>query len=584
MKKLLLLLFLFISSFTYGQVFTQTFVDRCTSEVKVVTANFTSGSATVAFYSRIRTFTYQEFLSGQLNAWLIETYAWYNSLSPCSTTTQQAQQAQQQAQQAQDAANQAAAAAAAAAEASAAAAAAEAAAAAASEASAAAEAAAAASAAAEAATAAASAPPPATATTGTTQNTTTNTGSTQSNTGSTNTTNTSGGTNDTSNTSSTNNSSSGGDTSSTGGDTSSTGGGDSSSSGSTEGGTETGSSTEGSSEGSSSGETTDSSTEGGTESSEGNTESTEGSSESTEETKSEEVKEEKTEETKEETKEESKEEAKEEEKKEEEKTEEKEEESSEEEKEEEKSTEEEVEEEEKKEKVKMMPIQLKADAMAMQTPFGDYNAVMNIGASQSSVFGDVSYSLNGMVWDNLKQVSFMGGRTKIVFDDSYQVKLIKATSVGYANNYSISTLSLSQSFMKPFKNGLTVGVGITAGTTFESYPIKENFMLSYNILATKSFKITDRITYSPALIFAQTPFTSTKDGVDFDFNNGKPFGLKLDNTLEGSRIHFMGIMANSFTVQLTKRFSFNVGWTIIKGSDPNLPMMHSFMIGSKLPF
>jgi hypothetical protein len=43
-------------------------------------------------------------------------------------------------------------------------------------------------------------------------------------------------------------------------------------------------------------------------------------------------------------------------------------------------------------------------------------------------------------------------------------------------------------------------------------------------------------------------------------------------------------MANSFTVQLTKRFSFNAGWTIIKGSDPNLPMMNSFMIGSKLPF
>ena len=232
----------------------------------------------------------------------------------------------------------------------------------------------------------------------------------------------------------------------------------------------------------------------------------------------------------------------------------------------------------------MMPIQLKADAMAMQTPVGSYNAVMNIGASQSSVFGDVSYSLNTMVWDNLKQVSVMAARTKIVFTDDYQVKIIKATAAGYSNNYTISTLMLSQSFMKPFKNGMMVGIGISAGTTFESFPIQENFMVSYNVLATKSFKLNDRITYSPALIFTQTPFMSTKDGVGIDFNNGNPFGVSVKNEMKGSRIHFMGIMANSFTVQLTKRFSFNAGWTIIKGSDPNLPIMHSFMIGSKLPF
>ena len=522
MKKLLFILFLLIGSLSYGQtIFTQTYVDRCTGDVKVVVANFQNGSATVAFYNKVRTFTYQEFLSGELQQWLTETYLWWQQLSPCSTATAETQQAQQTAQNATQAAQSAS------------------------------------TAASSAATSATSSvPPPSTNTTNTNATSTTNTSSSS-----------------TSNTSS----------SSTGGNEST---GSGTSSGGTEGGTSSGGNT---SEGSSNegGQTTESKTEDtSTETkSESKSESDGGSSEENKETESKET------ESSEENKEESKEEVKEEEKKEEEKSEEKEEEKKEEEseekeedKEESEEKEEEVEEEEKKEKVKMMPIQLKADAMAMQTPFGDYNAVMNIGASQSSVFGDVSYSLNGMVWDNLKQVSFMGGRTKIVFDDSYQVKLIKATSVGYANNYSISTLSLSQSFMKPFKNGMTVGVGISAGTTFESFPIKENFMVSYNVLATKSFKLNDRITYSPALIFTQTPFMSGRDGVGVDFNNGNPFGVSVRNDMKGSRIHFMGIMANSFTVQLTKRFSFNAGWTIIKGSDPNLPMMHSFMIGSKLPF
>ena len=88
MKKLLLILFLFIGSLSYGQtVFTQTYVDRCTGNVQVVTANFVNGSATVAFYNKVKTFTYQEFVSGELQQWLTETYAWWESLSACSTTT-----------------------------------------------------------------------------------------------------------------------------------------------------------------------------------------------------------------------------------------------------------------------------------------------------------------------------------------------------------------------------------------------------------------------------------------------------------------------------------------------------------------
>jgi len=528
-----------VSSFTYGQIFTQTFVDRCTGETKLVTANFSQGSAVVSFYSRVKVFTYQEFLQGQLQSWLIETYNWWNALSPCSDAVQQAQQAQQTAQQAQQAAQQAQQAATNASTA----------------ATNATQAATTASTASTAATTASAVgtttPPP----------TTTATAPPATDTSSTSPPPTTGGTtNDTSTTNTT------GDTSTSGG-TSST---DSSSS------TDTGSSSSG--EGTTSNDSSGT-TEGGTDSSGETSSETKTEETKTEETKTEETKsEEKTEEVKEEKKEESKEETKEEEKKEEEKSEEKEEDEKKEEK-----KEEDKEEEDKKES-KMMPIQLKADAMAMQTPLGSYNAVMNIGASQSSIFGDVSYSLNAMIWDNLRQVSFMGARTKIAFTDDYQVKVIKATAIGYSNNFSISTLMLSQSFMKPFKNGMTVGVGISAGTTFESYPIQENFMVSYNVLATKSFKLNDRITYSPALIFTQTPFMSSKDGVGVDFNNGNPFGVSVRNDMKGSRIHFMGIMANSFTVQLTKRFSFNVGWTIIKGSDPNLPMMHSFMIGSKLPF
>ena len=105
-KKLLFILLLTLIGLSgYGQTtFTQTFVDRCTGEVKVVTATFVNGSATVAFYNKVRVFTYQEAVNGTLQIWLNETFAWWSALSPCSVTTQQTQQAQQTAQTAQQAA------------------------------------------------------------------------------------------------------------------------------------------------------------------------------------------------------------------------------------------------------------------------------------------------------------------------------------------------------------------------------------------------------------------------------------------------------------------------------------------------
>jgi hypothetical protein len=40
----------------------------------------------VSFYNKSRAFTYQEFQNGTLQAWLEETWLWWQALSPCSTS------------------------------------------------------------------------------------------------------------------------------------------------------------------------------------------------------------------------------------------------------------------------------------------------------------------------------------------------------------------------------------------------------------------------------------------------------------------------------------------------------------------
>lgn len=458
MKKILLILFVLIGSITYGQtVFTQTFVDRCTGNVTIVTANFVQGSATVAFYSKVRTFTYQQFLSGELTQWLNETYTWWDTLSPCSTATQQAQQAQQTAQTAQQAAQ--------------------------------------------------------------TASTAASTASTAASTAST-----------------------AGSTTSTPPPTESSG----------------------STETTGGGETTESKTE------ETKTEETK-TEEKTEETKTEESSEEGGEESSEEKSEEKKEEEKKEEKK---------------------------KEEEKKKKIKSMaPIQLKADMMAMQTMLGSYDGVISIGASQTSLFGDTTYGLNGMVWSNLRQFSLNGSYTKInmvtpnvlsIVHDGHThygtdnfvstkspltpprpyVGSIDAFSLGYSNNFGNESIVLSANKLKPMGKWGTVGVGVSMVNLFGEGKYQMT-MLGYNLLYTNMVMVSPRIQYTPAFIWTQSPYMGKFD---------------LQNQLKGTQIDGMVILANSFTVRLTRRFTFNVGWTLIKSTNKDMPSMNSFMIGSKLPF
>ena len=94
MRKLLsILFFIFVTNLSYGQTFTQTFVDRCTGEVQIVTADFTSGSAVVSFYNKVKLFTYNQYINGELQSWLVQQYAWWAALSPCSSATTQTQNA-----------------------------------------------------------------------------------------------------------------------------------------------------------------------------------------------------------------------------------------------------------------------------------------------------------------------------------------------------------------------------------------------------------------------------------------------------------------------------------------------------------
>lgn len=458
-KIIFILSFFFVVVNSYAQTtFTQTYVDRCTGNVQVVTANFVNGSATVAFYGKVRTFTYQEFLNGTLQAWLGETYAWWNALSPCSTSTTQVQQIQQTAQQVT------------------------------------------------------------TVTTAVTQNTTSNV---------------------TQNTTTTNNTANNTNQSTTdGGTTGSTQSNDNSGSTGTQGTNESSSETSKSSEGSSGGqekseesktsESSGSEVEGGTKEDNGD-DSGNGEEGGTKEDN-----------------------------------------------EDDSGNGEESEEKKEEKRQKLSPIQLRADMISNQSLLGSYDVVMSIGVSQSSLFGDETYSLTGMVWSNLKQFSLNGSYTKV-----HMEKSITSLGISYMNNFGSGSIIVSTNKLKPMGRWGTAGIGLTTTNLFYEGSYQQT-LVGYNVLYTNMINVTPRIQYVPVLIWTQTPYSS-KIGYKSSPNTfGETFNLR--NELWGTKIGGIVMLSNSFTIRLTRRFTFNTGWTINKFTDPLIPIINSFMIGAKLPF
>ena len=560
----------------HSQALVQTYTDRCTGVTSVFTVP-TNGQIVVTFYNKSRTFPAAQFTNGELQGWLEATYLWWNSLSPCSTTTTGATATQQTTQQTTQQATQAA----------------------------------------TNATANVAAPP--------TTNTTTNAPPTTSSPPSTTETSTP----PPADTSATSNNTSTSDTSTAGADTSSQGTNETSTGGSEASQTDTQSSSDQTD--TSSTETTESTNETtestSTEDTSTEDSSTETSSEDTSESSTEESTEEvDTEETTEESTEESTEEESENQESDEESSEDESDESSEEESEEEgdeeesesdedeESEEEDSEEEsddeeseeggqKKKKKRNLTPPVVMANMLSQQGPDGRYTQAAMFGVSQSSLLGTETYGLNAMVYSNLQQLMLTANYSKVhikipdvselnhdthkhykegkeVDKDDPQtppqprVNRVYSGSIGMMKMFSTYVAMMNHSMVWLGQKGTVAGLAL--GTTLTSVELDVRKGIIYydtQILgasltgfATKPYRF-DRLTVSPMLAIS-SPF------VNYD--------LYYHSLIWNKDVMIIG--GSSFTYSLTQRFGLNLGVNIIESTIKDFPTLKTFTIGGRLSF
>ena len=535
----------------YSQSLVQTYTDRCTGQTYAFSVPM-NGTAVVAFYNKSRTFTAQQFTNGELEAWLEETYTWWQTLSPCSTNTATSQSTQQTTNNATSSATNAA----------------------------------------------------TNATSGTTQTTgttsTTNTSSTNTNTnGTSNGNSTSSNSSSTSDNSSSNasNDSSSSSSNNTSSDSTSGGGDDQSSNSSNESSSNTDgeTQTEGENGSNDSNEGNDTSSDQEENSTDSESQESESESEEVEETTEEEATEESSEE------ESSEEESTEEESTEEEKEEEQEEESEEEESKEEEEEESDEEQDKKEEKRKRRnPINVSANLLTQSSLDSSISNAMSIGLSQSSLTGTTTYSGNLMIWDNLNQFSLSVSQSDVYFNYDREEKLyLRNPETGnrdlyfgsyYTKGSIMMVQSISASFMyiygtKVASFGLSnvymgqkdnawkgfVGGYALSGTIIN---IKDDIMImpSGVLFGTKPFP-TKRVTISPMVALAFNP-------ISYTFSTKKPM-FKGDIEFNKDLTYILG---SNFDLNISQRFKFNIGGNVIGTTTPGIPLTWSATIGSKFQF
>ena len=204
------------------------------------------------------------------------------------------------------------------------------------------------------------------------------------------------------------------------------------------------------------------------------------------------------------------------------------------------------------------------DMIGMQSLTGGIDAVLSVGVSKSSIFGDRSYNAGTMIWSNLRQFSLSASTAKIYMTSDYKVSGIESISASYSNNFGTNATSVSMSWIEPMSGRIgTFGIGFNGSAVWGEMLDYGTYTIGWNALYTNSFKVGKNITYSPAFIVTNTPVNAVNQMQEF---NGD----------------VMFISSNGFTIQLTKRFIVNFNWTSIKSTNEMLPLINSFIIGSKI--
>ena len=207
----------------------------------------------------------------------------------------------------------------------------------------------------------------------------------------------------------------------------------------------------------------------------------------------------------------------------------------------------------------MTPIIFSSDLSGVHQFQGEFNLMANIGVSQSSLAGDVSYGATAIIFSNLKQFALSTRYSKMEFSGT---ELCGVATYSYTAAYNAGSMIHigAFSYVRPYKAYV---FGYNAAIVATRIPFEDKKQLfsttSVTLFAIRSMIINKKLSIAPELFLMGSPLSysfrsdalsangqlSYIVGNSFSWAISKRFGLSANVKYMGGQMQTIGVLIGS---------------------------------------
>ena len=211
------------------------------------------------------------------------------------------------------------------------------------------------------------------------------------------------------------------------------------------------------------------------------------------------------------------------------------------------------------------PLIISSDLTTAQNLNGSFTPILNLSTNRSSMTGLSSVGATAMIWANLRQFAISTKWTKLNYNKKQTLKYIHNVNLTGVYTYGNILAFVGYSgILNGGKYGVT-GFNISGALSIIAEDKSGFYSPSITAFYTKPLKISKRFTMSPEIYVMSTPLVySTKEQVTITDR------------------YFSGFLGSGFDYQISKRFKINMNYKANLSTNPEIPILSFFLIGSKI--
>ena len=210
----------------------------------------------------------------------------------------------------------------------------------------------------------------------------------------------------------------------------------------------------------------------------------------------------------------------------------------------------------KKKSNAMAPVIFSSDLSSVQQLQGEFNLMANLGLSQSSLAGDVSYGGTAIIYSNLKQFALSTRYSKMEMSGTQLCGIATYSYTAAYNNGSFMHIGAFSYVM--MAKGNILGYNLAYVSTEIPYNSGSQMygISSITIFGMHPMIINPRFSISPELFLMGTPLSYAYKSKTFTPNS-----------------HFSYIVGNTFNMAISKRFSMTANVKFMGGQTQTIGLL-----------